>query len=146
MSDVPELKQDAVTTVREFLTALELGAVNEALELLDPGIVWQNTFLPDLRGIDHVGGLLRGIERRHLRFRADMHHIAREFPERLTDEGDVVLTERTDHVRLGPVEISFVVCGTFELVDGRITVWNDHFAWEDVLRGAVAGVWNAVRR
>ncbi len=145
MSDKPELRQDAITTVREFFAALEMSAVDEALELLDPDIVWKNTSLPDVRGISRVGGLLRGLSRDSFGFRVDMNHIAMEADGRPVSEGDTVLTERTDYLRAGRVEIGFWVCGTFELVDGRITLWHDHFSWEDFLRGTVSGLWKAVR-
>ncbi|MGF6883184.1 limonene-1,2-epoxide hydrolase [Nocardia sp. GAS34] len=146
MSEKPELRQDAITTVREFFAALEMGAVDEALDLLDPDIVWKNTSLPDVRGLGRVGGLLRGLNRDSFGFRADIHHIAMESDGRPVSEGDTVLTERTDYLRAGPVEIAFWVCGTFELVDGRITLWHDHFSWENFVRGTAAGLWNALRR
>ncbi|MEV6069644.1 limonene-1,2-epoxide hydrolase family protein [Nocardia sp. NPDC052001] len=136
MSEIPELQQDAVTTVREFFAAMEMKAVTEALELADPGIVWKNTSLPDVRGIDRVRWVLDKLANPRYGFRVDMHHIA-------ADEDGVVLTERTDYLRFGPVEIAFWVCGTFELSDGRITLWHDHFSWENFLRGTVAGLFRA---
>ncbi|MEV0299278.1 limonene-1,2-epoxide hydrolase family protein [Nocardia sp. NPDC050710] len=136
MSDEPELKQEPITTVREFFSALELGAVDEALELLDPDIVWKNTSLPDVRGIRRVGGMLRGLNRDQFGFGLDMHHIAAD--------GDIVLTDRTDYLRVGPVRIGFWVTGTFELRDGRIVLWHDHFSWENFLRGVAVGLWRAV--
>ncbi|WP_405485680.1 limonene-1,2-epoxide hydrolase family protein [Nocardia sp. NBC_00511] len=137
MSELPELKQDPVTTVREFFAALEMNIVNEALDLADPNIVWKNTSLPDIRGLDRVRWVLNGLSNPRFGFRADMHHIA------ATEDG-TVLTERTDYLRAGPVEISFWVCGTFELRDGRITLWHDHFSWENFLRGTAVGIFRAL--
>ncbi|MGW1743813.1 limonene-1,2-epoxide hydrolase family protein [Nocardia sp. NPDC001965] len=131
-----DLNQDAVTTVREFFTAMEIGALDEALELVHPEIVWKNTSLPDVRGSRRVGKLLRGLDREQFGFSAEMHHIAAE--------GSVVLTDRTDVLRLGPVNISFWVMGTFELRDGRIVLWHDHFSWENFLRGTAVGVVKAL--
>ncbi|MEV6767209.1 limonene-1,2-epoxide hydrolase family protein [Nocardia sp. NPDC051030] len=139
MPELPELQQDAITTVREFFAAMEMNIVNEALDLADPGIVWKNTSLPDVRGIDRVRWVLSGLNRPQFGFRADMHHIA-------ADGENVVLTERTDYLRFGPVEISFWVCGTFELRDGRIILWHDHFSWENFLRGTAVGVFQALFR
>lgn len=133
MSDLPELQQDAITTVREFFAALEMNLVEEALELVDPGLVWKNTSLPDVRGVDRVRWLLHKFDGERFGFRADMHHIA-------ADGENVVLTERTDYLRMGPIEIEFWVCGTFELRNGRIAVWHDHFSWENFLRGTVKGL------
>lgn len=133
-----DVDQDASTTVREFFTALELGAVSEALELVHPDIVWKNTSLPDVRGYDRVAKLLRGLNREQFGFAADMHHIAAQ--------GDIVLTDRTDVLRFGPVRISFWVTGTFELRDGRIILWHDHFSWENFLCGTVVGLVRTVLR
>ena len=131
-----DLNQDAVTTVREFFTAMEIGAIDEALELVHPDIVWKNSSLPDVRGVRRVGKVLRGLDREQFGFSAEMHHIAAE--------GSVVLTDRTDVLRFGPVHISFWVMGTFELRDGRIVLWHDHFSWENFLRGTVVGVVKAL--
>lgn len=137
MSDIPELQQDAVTTVREFFAALEMKIIDEALDLADPGLVWKNTSLPDVRGLDRVRWVLKQLQNPRFGFRVDIHHIA-------ADGENVVLTERTDYLRFGPVEIAFWVCGTFELKDGRIVLWHDHFSWENFLRGSIAGIVRAV--
>lgn len=131
-----ELPESAVTVVREFFSALELGAVEEALELVDPEIVWKNTSLPTVRGKKRITPLLRGLNRPKFGFSADMHHIAAD--------GDIVLTDRTDYLRVGPVRIAFWVTGTFELREGRIVLWDDHFAMGNVLRGTVVGVAKAI--
>ncbi|MFD3506129.1 limonene-1,2-epoxide hydrolase family protein [Nocardia sp. NPDC058666] len=129
-------EQPAVITVREFFGALELGVVDEAVELLDPAIVWKNTSLPTVRGKNRVAKLLRGLNRPKLGFSADMHHIAAD--------GDIVLTDRTDYLHVGPVRIGFWVTGTFELRDGRIVLWDDHFSKGNVLRGTLVGVVKAI--
>lgn len=136
MTDQPELPENAVTVVREFFGALELGVVDEALDLLDPAIVWKNTSLPTVRGKNRVAALLRGLNRPKLGFSAVMHHIAAD--------GDIVLTDRTDYLHVGPVRIGFWVSGTFELRDGRIVLWDDHFSKGNVARGAVVGVVKAI--
>ncbi|MFE1592710.1 limonene-1,2-epoxide hydrolase family protein [Nocardia sp. NPDC058705] len=131
-----QLPEPAVTIVREFFGALELGVVDEALDLLDPAIVWKNTSLPTLRGKNRVATVLRGLDRPKLGFSADIHHIAAD--------GDIVLTDRTDYLHVGPVRIGFWVSGTFELRDGRIVLWDDHFSKGNVARGAVVGVVKAI--
>ncbi|MCM6775967.1 nuclear transport factor 2 family protein [Nocardia sp. CDC159] len=145
MSETPELQQSAVTTVREFLAALEMKAVDEAVELLDPGVVWKNTSLPDMRGAERVGSILRLLDRGLVGFRVDIQHIAAESEGHPAAEGQTVLTERTDYLRFGPIEFGFWVCGTFELVDGRITLWHDHFSWENLLRGLGVGILRGLR-
>lgn len=131
MSDELELEQDAITTVREFFAALEIGAVQEALDLLHPDVVWKNTALPTVGG-GLTRKILRGLNRDTIGFAAEMHHIAAA--------GDFVLTDRTDILRVGPLRIAFWVCGTFELCDGRIILWHDHFSWENFLRGVAVGL------
>ncbi|MFR9750962.1 limonene-1,2-epoxide hydrolase family protein [Nocardia sp. 004] len=135
MTDELDLKQDSITTVREFFTALAMSAPEESIDLLHPDIVWKNTSLPDARGIRRVGGALRALRRDWLGFDVEIHHIAAD--------GEVVLTDRTDYLRFGPVRIGFWVTGTFELRDGRIILWHDHFSWENFLRGIVVGLWRA---
>ncbi|WP_330250204.1 nuclear transport factor 2 family protein [Nocardia sp. NBC_00565] len=135
MTEELELKQEAITTVREFFAALELGAVEEAIDLLHPEVVWKNTSLPTVGG-GLTRKILRGMNRDSIGFAAEMHHIAAD--------GDIVLTDRTDILRVGPLRISFWVCGTFELRDGRIILWDDHFSWENFLRGTVVGLVRAV--
>lgn len=131
MSRELELQQDAITTVREFFAALELGAVAEALELLHPDLVWKNTTLPDIGG-GLARKILRGLDRDVFGFEVRMHHIAAN--------GDIVLTDRTDVLRVGRVRVAFWVAGTFEVRDGRIILWDDHFSWENFLRGTVVGI------
>ncbi|WP_446225791.1 limonene-1,2-epoxide hydrolase family protein [Nocardia sp. IBHARD005] len=136
MTDEPELPEPAVTIVREFFGALELGVVDEALDLLDPAIVWKNASLPSVRGKDRVAMLLRGLNRPKLGFSVVMHHIAAD--------GDIVLTDRTDYLHVGPVRIGFWVSGTFELRDGRIVLWDDRFSKGNVVRGTIVGVAKAI--
>ncbi|MEU7140299.1 limonene-1,2-epoxide hydrolase family protein [Nocardia sp. NPDC046473] len=129
-----ELQQDAITTVRKFFAALEHGPVAEALDLLHPDVVWKNTSLPDLGG-GLARKVLLGLNRDALGFAVEMHHIAAD--------GNIVLTDRTDILRFGPVRIAFWVTGTFELRDGRIILWHDHFSWENFLRGTAVGLFRA---
>ena len=127
---------DPATTVQAFFAALEDRAVPQALALADDKIVWRNTSLPTVKG-KMVARLLKGMDKDWMGFRADFHHIAAT--------GDVVMTERTDYLRLGPLEIDFWVCGTFELRDGRITLWHDYFSWTNVLGGTVRGAFRMLR-
>jgi limonene-1,2-epoxide hydrolase len=132
---------DPATTVRTFLGLLEDHAVDKALEYVDPGMVWRNTGLPTVRG-RVVRRLLRGMNSDNVSFRADLRHVA--------GEGAFVLTERTDYLRVGPIEADFWVCGTFEVSDGKIVLWDDHFSWGNVLggvlRGALRNARSAVRQ
>lgn len=128
---------DPAATVQAFFAALEDRAVQQALALADPKIVWRNTSLPTVKG-KLVARLLKGMDRDWMGFRADFHHIAAN--------GSTVLTERKDYLRLGPLEIDFWVCGTFQVTpEGKIVLWHDYFSWGNVLGGVVRGLFRTAR-
>lgn len=127
---------DSAAVVREFLSLLENGRAAEAVQMLTDDAQWRNTGLPTLRG-RRVRRILLDLERRNIRFRADMHHLAAD--------GDVVLTDRTDFLRIGRWEASFWVCGTFRVRDGKVELWDDHYAMGNVLAGSLVGLVTMVR-
>jgi limonene-1,2-epoxide hydrolase len=122
--------------VRRFLALLETGRSDEAVTLLSPSVVWRNTGMPTFRG-PRVAAMLRDMERRRIGFEARIRHLAAE--------GPVVLTERTDVLRYRRWEASFWVCGTFEVREGRIELWDDHFSMGTVLVASLKGLARAVR-
>jgi limonene-1,2-epoxide hydrolase len=127
--------------VQAFLGALERLDIDAAIGLLDPAVVYQNVPLPAARGIAAVEKQLRFMARYGSGFRVAHHNIAAN--------GAVVLTERTDVLTVGPVDAAFWVCGTFEVHDGRITLWRDRFDVADFLlawlRGAAKAALAAFR-
>ncbi|MGW0172688.1 limonene-1,2-epoxide hydrolase family protein [Rhodococcus sp. NPDC003322] len=131
--DSPALDStDGVAVVETFLTDLAHGDADAALALIADDIEWTNVGFPSLRGARLVGRSIRAMNSPWLKFDAIMHNIA------ATD--GVVLTERTDLLTVGPVSIEFWVCGTFELRDGKITVWRDYFSVRDLARGTAVGI------
>lgn len=137
MTEATQLTTTGATeTVRTFLQLLERNDHDAAMTLLDYDIVWRNTSLPTVRGIDRTGRMLRSMSHYQIDFAVEIHHIA--------SEGDVVLTERTDYLSFGRVKVGFWVCGTFEVRDGKITLWHDHFSWENILRGTAVGLVRAL--
>ncbi|VXA92437.1 limonene-1,2-epoxide hydrolase family protein [Nocardioides sp. AX2bis] len=134
--------------VQRFWIALQTGDTAGAVALLDEDVVWRNTGLPTLRG-RRVGAVLEGLDARGVAVEVVMRHIA--------TAGDVVLTDRVDTIRTGPLATSFPVQGTFRVRRGRIVLWEDHFTWGSVglatagavggaLAGLVGGVSGAARR
>ena len=121
--------------VRDFLGLLGDGDADAAVALLDPEVAWRNTGLPTVRG-RRVAALLRDMERRRIGFEARMHHLA--------CDGDVVLTDRTDVLRYGRFETEFWVCGTFDVRDGLIVLWDDHFSATNLLLASVRGAGRAL--
>ena len=122
--------------VREFLSLLETDPT-ASVELLHDDVEWRNTGLPTIRGKKRVGGMLRDMEKRNIGFEARTHHAAAA--------GGVVLTDRTDYLRFGRFENSFKVRGTFEVVDGRIRLWDDAFSWGAFAGSSLLGLVRAVR-
>jgi limonene-1,2-epoxide hydrolase len=125
-----EPADDPIGVVRAFLAALEALDVDAALALASPDIVYQNVPLPPARGIDQFGQQLRFLERWCTGFEAQLHSIAAD--------GGTVLTERTDALERGSLRAAFWVCGTFDVEDGRITLWRDRFDWVTVIGAVVA--------
>jgi limonene-1,2-epoxide hydrolase len=124
--------------VRSFLELLADDDAAAAVELLDDDLVWKNTGLPTIRGGRRVGKMLLDMEQRRINFTAVLHHVAAD--------GNTVLTERTDVLRWGRWHTRFWVCGTFEVREGRIVLWDDHFSMGSVLVGSLKGLAGLVRR
>lgn len=121
-------------TVKDFLRRLEARDLDAGMALLTEDAIWINLTLPTVRGRRRIDRVIRALVKRG-QFRAHFHHVA--------THGDVVLTERTDELAVGPFKQRFWVYGRFELRDGRIAVWRDSFDWLDIavsLARAAAGV------
>ncbi|MDP2228228.1 MAG: limonene-1,2-epoxide hydrolase family protein [Moraxellaceae bacterium] len=123
---------DAEAVVLHFLRALETQDHDTVAELLAPDLRYTNVSLPTLHGGAKVAGLFRRVLRRGTGFEVEMHSIA--------SHGDTVMTERTDVIKAGPLEVRFWVCGTFRVQAGRIVLWRDYFDWWDISRGALRGM------
>lgn len=125
---------DPEQVVREFLRRLA-EEPEQAPALMDPAIVWRNTGAPTLRG-DRVHQAIRGLATSGvIGFGVEMTHVAAT--------GPVVITQRVDVITVGPVRTRFWVYGTFEVDEGRITLWDDHFSWGAMLRSLAWGALSA---
>ena len=132
------LAPEPADVVRAFLEALEADQLDEAFGFLAEDVVWTNVSLPTIRGRARIERLLRpGLEKLGGGFRVHFHTIAAS--------GDTVLTERTDAMVLGPLELRLWVYGRFEIVDGRIAAWRDSFDWLDLTVGFVRALAGAFR-
>ncbi len=108
-----------IAVVEGFLAALEAMDADRALEYLADDVVYQNVPFPPDRGKAAVTRTLKGFAKLATGFEVKMHHIA--------ENDGVVLTERTD-VIVGPLlYLDIWVCGTFEVRNGKITLWRDYF-------------------
>lgn len=124
---MPEPKE----TVLAFLSALEKLDVDAALALAADEMVYQNVPLPPAKGIVAVEKQLRGMTKYGTGFEARMHHIAAD--------GPIVLTERTDVLKVKSWSAEFWVCGTFEVQQERIVLWRDYFDWTTFLAASAWG-------
>ena len=125
----------APDVVRTFLAALERLDLDAAGELLDPDVVYENVSASRVVGRAATLRLLGSLFRPCSGFEATVH--------RMAATGPVVLTERTDAIVVGRLRVAFWVCGTFEVHDGRITLWRDYFDYADAVRGVAVGVGRA---
>jgi limonene-1,2-epoxide hydrolase len=108
-----------IAVVEAFLSAMEAQDLDLALSYLADDIVYQNVPMPADRGKPAVVRTLELFGRFVTGFEVRMINIA--------ERDGVVLTERVD-VLTGPMLfLDIWVCGTFEVRDGKITVWRDYF-------------------
>lgn len=128
--------------VEAFLDALQDLDVDRALGLCAEDVFYQNVSLPPARGKAAVEKQLRGMARLGAGFRIEVRNIAAK--------GPVVLTERVDTIVRGGFEMEFWVCGSFEVREGRISVWRDYFDWGNFMAAGVKGAgrvaWAALSR
>jgi limonene-1,2-epoxide hydrolase len=125
--------------VTEFLQRLEKLDVDAACDLLAEDVEYVNVSLPAIHGREGVRKTLRRLmvgERSG--FEATIHAIA--------EDGDTVLTDRTDALVYGPVRAEFWVYGRFVVRDGQIVLWRDSFDWANVSAGVVKGLVRAALR
>lgn len=114
-----------IETVQTFLAALASSDIERALTYVAPNVVYQNVPLAPARGIAEFEKQMRFFAKITDGFDVVTHHIA--------SNGPVVLTERTDSFSIAGSKASFWVCGTFEVHDGKITLWRDSFDWLNVI-------------
>lgn len=118
--------------VSRFLQALATKDYDAIGALLAADLHYTNVSLPTIVGGQRVAGLFERLLSRGGGFDVQIHSIAAK--------GYIVMTERTDVIKVGPLHIAFWVCGTFEVQNGQIVVWRDYFDWLDISRATVRGL------
>ena len=108
-----------IAVVRNFGAAwdrLDLAAITA---MLHDDVRYENGPLPVLRGRESVSDYLRSavapVQACEWIFRT------------IAANGDEVLTERIDVLRVGNTEVRLPVMGVFAIADGRIREWRDYF-------------------
>lgn len=136
---------EPVEVVTEFLRRLHardltaLDLVHEDLQYVNVPLTWsrsRNTALWGLRANFGLEQLVRPVD---LHWELRVKHIA------ATGDG-VVLTERTDILRLAGMEFSIWCCGHAEVVDGKIAVWRDYLDYVDLAAAVPRGLWRSLLR
>ncbi|MBM7367289.1 limonene-1,2-epoxide hydrolase family protein [Gordonia hydrophobica] len=119
--------------VQAFFADLAQGRVDAALERVDEDIVYTNVSLPTVRGKKRFAAVMGALNGKRIAFDAAILAIS-------ADDLGVVLTERVDELRVGPLRIRFWVCGRHEVREGRLTLWRDYFDFWNCTRGFVRAI------
>jgi limonene-1,2-epoxide hydrolase len=109
--------RDAETVVREFCAAFSRRDVDELLGYFTDDAVYHNVPMAPVTGKNGIREVLSLFLPFSAAFVAS-HTAAR---------GNVVLNERVDPFTMGDKEVALPVTGEFEIRDGKIAVWRDHF-------------------
>ncbi|MDQ2677409.1 MAG: nuclear transport factor 2 family protein [Actinomycetota bacterium] len=127
---------DPVAVTEAFLASLAESDVDAAVGYLSADVHYVNVGFPAIDGARRVHRAFQLLTRPDVGFEVYLHAISAD--------GPVVLTERTDVIRLGPVRLQFWVMGRFDVHDGRITLWRDGFDVADLLKATARGLAGAV--
>lgn len=130
-SDVNNIEAQSEEIVERFLNALVEQDHVTISELLHPEILYTNVSLPTFKGGKRVAGLIKLALSRTRQLKIKNHQVVAK--------GNVVLTERTDILNIGPFYVGFWVCGTFKVENGKIILWRDYFDWLNVSKGLIRG-------
>ncbi|WP_353163937.1 limonene-1,2-epoxide hydrolase family protein [Acinetobacter guillouiae] len=130
--DVTNIQVQSEEVVERFLTALVEQDHNVINELLHSYVLYTNVSLPTFRGGKRVASLIKIALSSSRKLQIKNHQIVAK--------GNIVLTERTDILEIGPLYIGFWVCGTFKVENGKIILWRDYFDWLNMSKGLLRGV------
>ena len=108
----------------EEVVRAELGAwdrldVEAIMSYFAPDSVWDNVPIGAATGLDEIRKAVEGWVGQTTSFDAEILNIA--------VAGNVVLTERVDHVVMNGTTIHGRVMGAFELEGDKIKAWRDYF-------------------
>ena len=105
--------------VRAEMAAWGRLDVEEILSHFTPDAVWDNVPIGAAVGIDEIRGAVERWVGQTTSFDAEMVNLA--------VAGNVVLTERVDHIVIGGQTIHARVMGAFEIEGDKIRAWRDYF-------------------
>lgn len=122
---------DPAEIVTEFIARLHardlsaLDLVHDDLLYVNVPLVWSRTRRAAIWG-------LRAAWAVPITWELRVNHMA--------THGDLVMTERTDILRVGPLEFSIWAIGHHEVRDGKIAVWRDYLDYADAAVAVPRGI------
>jgi limonene-1,2-epoxide hydrolase len=111
--------EDAERVVRDFCSAFEKHDAEALRAFFTDDVVYHNMPMDPAVGIDAAVAFIAGFFGMCESMVIDMVNLAAR--------DNVVLTERIDTFTIGGVVAPLPVMGTFEVRDGKISVWRDYF-------------------
>ena len=122
---------DPLAVVRSFCASWSSFDLEHLMGFFAKGAVYHNIPVEPVVGTDSIRATIEMFTAAATRieFRV-LHAVA---------EGPIVLTERLDVFELPNATIELPVMGTFEVRDGRITVWRDYFDLQQYLSQVPSG-------
>lgn len=140
LADGPADSQERPATptqvVERFLDLLQRNDIAGAMELVAVDVEYENVGLPTVHGRERMRRLFEALVRpAGAGFEAIVHKIS--------TDGQTVLTERTDILKLRRLHVQLWVCGRFDVRDGEIVLWRDYFDRTTVIAATVRGLLGA---
>lgn len=108
-----------IALIRRFIEACARADPDEFAGFFTVDAVWWNSPWQPVVGREAIRETLRRGAERMTALPWEIKHIAAD--------GDIVLTERIDHFRVGETHISVPCMGVFELRDAKIFAWRDYW-------------------
>ena len=119
--------------VERFIDHLRTVTDNDAaVGLLAEDVVYENSWMPTVRGRERVRKLFQALLRIGTEVEMHVHTISAD--------GPTVLTERTDVLQWGRLRVQFWICGRFEVHDGQIVVWREYYDPLAILAATLRGL------
>ncbi len=107
-------------TIREFLAAFNAKDVDGIMGFFAADGVYHNMQSPPIEGVDAIRQVIDG-------YTSPATTIDWQLLAISESEDGTVLTERLDRFDFGGNWVELPVMGSFDVADGKITVWRDYF-------------------
>lgn len=105
--------------VEEFISALERKDIDSAISLLADDCEYDNVPMGKMFGSENVREFLGPMIENCSSVDWPVH--------RSSSSGNIVFNERLDRFEMGGNWIEIPVCGVWEVIDEKITLWRDYF-------------------